>query len=65
LFCFVSLFVVLLLLQLLSYVYKSVCLSVEAIDSQSVLNVNITSCLLEQWSQTSRKWTEDYQKMPT
>jgi len=33
-------------------------------ESNAVLNVNITSCLLEQWSQTSHKWAEDYQKTP-
>jgi len=36
-----------------------------ALDSNSVLNVNVTSSLLEQWSQTSHKWAEDYQKMPS
>jgi len=41
------------------------CETIVAIDSNSVLNVNVTSCLLEQWSQTSRKWAEDYQKQPT
>ena len=43
---------------------SNVCQCLVAID-KAVLNVNITSYLLEQWSQTSRKWTEDYQKMPT